>query len=92
MLDQAAAEEPTVPAAQYAKRGDELCRRVAVQVIDLRIQRRLRQAQDSPGTEAKKLTQRRTRSGRSSCGSSQSSGASSSYSAGQARIETTPKG
>jgi hypothetical protein len=54
--DKTAAEEPTVPAAQYAERGDELCRRVAVQVIDLRIQQRLRKAQYSPGTEEKKLT------------------------------------
>jgi hypothetical protein len=47
--------EATLPAAQYARRADELCRREAVRLLDLRVRQRLRKVEYSPGTEAQKL-------------------------------------
>lgn len=44
----------TVPATQYAKRADELCRQELVKLDDLRVQQRLRQADASPGTNKEK--------------------------------------
>lgn len=45
----------TVPAAQYAKRADELCRQQTVRLVDLRWQQRLRKVQTTPGTDEEKL-------------------------------------
>jgi hypothetical protein len=45
----------TIPAAQYAKRADELCAQVAKKVIDARIQLRLGKIEQSDASEEDKL-------------------------------------
>jgi hypothetical protein len=45
----------TMPAAQYARRADELCSQVAKKVIDARIQERLSRIERSGASEADKM-------------------------------------
>ena len=45
----------TMPAAQYAKRADELCAQVATKVVDARIQQRLSRIEQSNASEDEKL-------------------------------------
>ena len=47
----------TIPAAQYAKRADELCAQIAKKVIDARIQQRLSRIEQSTASEDEKLEQ-----------------------------------
>jgi hypothetical protein len=45
----------TMPAAQYAKRADELCAQVATKVVDARIQQRLSKIERSDSSEEEQL-------------------------------------
>lgn len=47
----------TIPAAQYAKRADELCAQVATKVLDARIQQRLTRIEQSNAPEKEQLMQ-----------------------------------
>jgi hypothetical protein len=47
--------DSTIPAAQYAKRADELCAQVATKVVDARIQQRLTRIEQSDASEGAKL-------------------------------------
>lgn len=46
---------PTVPAAEYAKRADELCAEVVTKVLDARIQQRLTRIEQSDATEEEQV-------------------------------------
>ena len=45
----------TIPAAQYAKRADELCAQVVTKVLDARIQQRLSRIEQSNATEEEQV-------------------------------------
>ena len=53
----ATTSDSTIPAAQYAKRADELCAQVATNVVDARIQQRLRKIERSDASEEEQLEQ-----------------------------------
>ena len=53
--DAGATQKSTVPAAQFSRRGDELCRQLIDKEIDARIQQRLQAIQTSSASEEEKL-------------------------------------
>jgi hypothetical protein len=53
--DGTASETSTVSASQYAERADELCRRLLTDIVDLRVQERLREIQERDGSEDERM-------------------------------------